>query len=977
MRRFLREAMERRRHLVLAFSAAIIILGVRLWQLHRWYPGGNLFLDEWFWLEPWGLRFASGNFHWADCLTVYNDHRLFLTRLTYILCYLVFGHWEPLALAAMVALMYAIIGFAFTAILLRPSPKTLYGPLVVVPVIIVNILPFGYIWSLWAGNLPYRYWILFALCGLWGMLLHRPFSWRWLLGVAGCVLSCLEIGAGGLVAATVVGMQSLTLIHSARRRERNRWGWVTLLVAGLVLGGGVYLQVTAPALKAPEWRTILDSFGKLLAWPHVFGEPSNPGGNPWVWAAAVHMPFLLFAGLFLAGLLAGRRAVAPDETLVFAMGVFLAATMAGMAYGRSTAPVAERYYHLLSVELLCSVLSCCFLWRRVRWRSRVLRVLLSVPLLAWCVAAGIEVVLLCGMVGGWGTAPAPGHSEPALLAREVRQGLSQLRMFQSTLRRDELAADAWNCDFNGEFMDCTIRLLSCAARRRFLPVEAVVPAFPPAEACEPGFELGQLPFRDDSCYGAEHPVSSYPAMGRTTCFVSKPFLTESKLLQVPVLEVLPRDVSGAARPERLDSRDFHTCLFRLPKARIGKLRFRPVENPATVILKSLEIRAGGRLIGSADFFNPQQIALENDIQCVRTYDAGAVFRCGAGAPSILFPALPELDATNEAEVCCSIRMWSSVESVAELSWDTGSGWAAGQSQHEKVVAASQDAGSFDTIQVGLVAEKPAPEDFHSYVFELPSANITKLRLVPASDAADVILTSLEIDTAAGTHFAVNCASLQEAVACNACERLDSFKGVCALRCHAGGVFTGQPAAVEFPALPPMDLSRETNVRCTLRMWASTASSARLYWDTGGGWTEEQSCRKEVAGPVRQYVPGHDAASFQANGGRWIDVKRAYVAKRSAAPWSSYLVSVPDSLCRIVLIDNDPSAWVACAAPRDYPRYLPFVERVVALNAAVIAAGLLLLLLCALTWRRRSNGNTAASDADSPMPCAVTAAEPNP
>lgn len=270
--------------------------------------------------------------------------------------------------------------------------------------------------ALWGFQSQFYFLLLFTLAHLALVLRHTPFSPLWLLGLASSALACLSMGSG-FFSAVVVALLSFWRFLSPRFSRLRR---AALLNAFIHLVIVVIALATAPHFPSspPQLSSVLHTFRHCLAWPVRFYHP---------WAALLWLPFVIY----LFQLLRRRRAPSHRDLLLAALGLWVLAQIAAIAWARSTpAPViAPRYYDILLLGLAANTLAL----------ARILRVSrLQLPRAAH-ISLVAAALLWLGTAGWFAFHFAESHRRhdlPALASYAERQ-IHHVRTFLAT---DDLAA---------------------------------------------------------------------------------------------------------------------------------------------------------------------------------------------------------------------------------------------------------------------------------------------------------------------------------------------------------------------------------------------------------------------------------------------------------------------------------------------------------------------------------------------------------
>lgn len=316
-------------------AIGLLIWGAKLWLIHnfgnplpildQW--DGNLFLP---WLE--------GNLTLAELFQPHNEHRIVFTRLLSLgLLILNDRQWDPLLEMVVNALIAT-----FTALFLLVVLKRRLGQNHTLLITLLWILPYSAGNSLAGFHSCWYLLTLFTLLALWGLLLHRPFSWPWWLGVVSGWLAYFNIATGFFGWVAIIFISLVT-----RKIHLPTLGISSLMI---LLGLLLTLQVpTHPQFMAPNGWVFLQNFSQALAWPGIL-----PMVNYNRLAVLAYLPW--FALLYKSI----HRSPSPGELFTLGLGAWVILQAASMAYARSGLP-PSRYLDILALGTLANVLALNYL----------------------------------------------------------------------------------------------------------------------------------------------------------------------------------------------------------------------------------------------------------------------------------------------------------------------------------------------------------------------------------------------------------------------------------------------------------------------------------------------------------------------------------------------------------------------------------------------------------------------------------------
>jgi hypothetical protein len=341
------------KHLLFFAGTALTIMGARLWLISR-YASSIAIQDQWDGegfnlLKPW----ADGTLKFADLFAPHNEHRIFFSRLLTLALTYFNRQWDSMPAMVFDAILCGALGTLVLALLFRVFANR-FRFLLTIAVTLWLALPYAHENTLWAFQSSFYFLLLFSLLALWGLLLHRPFTPAWFLGVAAALSAPLTVGSGFFATA----IAALILVLQLIRRERTlREVLPTLVVAAVILPVSWYFEVTVPAhavLKAHSFAAWLTFLGRCLAWP----LSNNPA-----FAIVVYAPLVLLA-LSHFGVFRARQEAMRLGQLVIAVGLWVLFQAAALAYARGGTGdviIPSRYLDILGLGVVVNVVALCLL----------------------------------------------------------------------------------------------------------------------------------------------------------------------------------------------------------------------------------------------------------------------------------------------------------------------------------------------------------------------------------------------------------------------------------------------------------------------------------------------------------------------------------------------------------------------------------------------------------------------------------------
>lgn len=329
---------------ILFLGIGLLTLGSKWWFVNA-YGVDVPYHDQWVAEVVDYSQFEQGTLKFADLFRLHNEHRIFTTRVWYLMWYLANDSlWSVrLQLAA-----NAVIATLTLLLLLRSTLDTRHPRLVlpaalaavgigVIPAAITNLLSSFQIQFHWA--------IVFQVLAMLLWLSQRPLSWQWWVGLLPYLLAVLSLATGSLIAFPVAGV--LVMRFWKQRDRASALAGGVLLVLGIV---NVLLAMQQPAdLHSTYKATSVAQFLMI-----TFMGMSAPFMDM-VWPAfLLWLPF----GVLLIGELMNRRTPtdALDERLI-ALGLWVLMLCAAIGYargGQGLSP-ANRYLEFLIIGLLVNI----------------------------------------------------------------------------------------------------------------------------------------------------------------------------------------------------------------------------------------------------------------------------------------------------------------------------------------------------------------------------------------------------------------------------------------------------------------------------------------------------------------------------------------------------------------------------------------------------------------------------------------------
>ncbi len=334
-------------------AVTLTIFGARLWFLHH-FGSSVPYWDQWDG-EAAGvfLPWLNDKLTFQHIWVAHNEHRIIFTKLLSLL--LMVGNdrqWDPLVEMTVNAFLSTCTALFLILVLRRLFAATLQN-VILFSIFLLWTLP--YAWENILGGFHSCWYLfnLFTLLAIWGMLLHRHFTWQWWLGWLAGIFAYFNL-ATGFFALFVIFILKLYLLLIDRGARKTHLP--TLLFSGLLIPLFVMLTITTPAYSVmrttyhADFYQFWTAFGTALSWPWVI-----PG--KWL-GLLTYLPFLML----VVRTIKSRRLPTPGELFVLALGSWVILQAASASYARIGLSIpAFRYMDILALGTLANFLSLYFI----------------------------------------------------------------------------------------------------------------------------------------------------------------------------------------------------------------------------------------------------------------------------------------------------------------------------------------------------------------------------------------------------------------------------------------------------------------------------------------------------------------------------------------------------------------------------------------------------------------------------------------
>ncbi len=294
--------------------------------------------DEWDG-EAWHLyrAFLQGKLMLADLFAAHNEHRIFTTRLSHLMLFIVNGHWDPKLLMGCGACLHVLLMLLLGLVLWRAVGKVrpvAFSALMFV----IAAIPFGSFNLLSGFQTQFYFLRLFSVILI--IALAEASGTGIAVAAAAGVVALLSLGSGILAPMACLPVLLLSGLFAGKEGNARKVHWQAAACCLLLIGVGVPLMTSVPAheaLKAHSAGTFLSTFGFCTSWPF-----------PVKWMGFfIWLPWLADA----CRTLVRRKALAAPDRLVLMLGIWVLLQCAAVAYSRSRDGIAPDSRYLDAIIL--------------------------------------------------------------------------------------------------------------------------------------------------------------------------------------------------------------------------------------------------------------------------------------------------------------------------------------------------------------------------------------------------------------------------------------------------------------------------------------------------------------------------------------------------------------------------------------------------------------------------------------------------
>jgi len=311
----------------------------------RWYYVENFAFELPFW-DQWDAEWAGllkpwieGKLQLSDFFIPHNEHRIFPTRLTTLLLFVITGSWNNLTEARLNIPLSALTPVILIGILLKK--RVIFGVrwLVVVVIIAGYTLPFSWENILIGFQSQFYFLNLFTLCGL-ALAVYWPEQYMAFLAVIiFCLLSILTSASGLLTSLAV------SVVYALGCFGKQKLSIATCLVIMILilLSFGAYCTMPIVAghsrLHADNLAEFITAALRIMGWPLRGSQ---------LYIGLMWLPTLITIPILII-----RRKITKIDLLMTGCFVWTGMQIAALAYGRGheTLHMPSRYSEVLLLGL--------------------------------------------------------------------------------------------------------------------------------------------------------------------------------------------------------------------------------------------------------------------------------------------------------------------------------------------------------------------------------------------------------------------------------------------------------------------------------------------------------------------------------------------------------------------------------------------------------------------------------------------------
>jgi len=316
---------------------ALTVLAVRLILL-GYYGSVVPFWDQWD-AEAAGLfkPYIEGNLPLSNLIAPHNEHRILTTRLLALGLFELRGAWDPILEMIVNTIIFS--GFAgwFSWLIGRGLPIMERWALTVFCAALFAV-PLGWQNLLQGFQVQFYFLLIFSTLALCGFANAIGLSLRWWGSGLAAVAAFFSLASGALVVPAVLVLSIVQLVLGVRQRSFREVAAILLLVVTSAI-----MLLSVPTIPSDAGLKA-QSIGQWIWGLIILGSyPSLRVAG----LIGIHFPLLIFTWRML------RRSpsLGARGWFVVGLGIWLAAQMASIAYGRAVGILASRYFDIVLIGL--------------------------------------------------------------------------------------------------------------------------------------------------------------------------------------------------------------------------------------------------------------------------------------------------------------------------------------------------------------------------------------------------------------------------------------------------------------------------------------------------------------------------------------------------------------------------------------------------------------------------------------------------
>lgn len=312
------------------------------------------FFDEWEAEAAFLYKlYESGTLSFGDFFEPHNGHRIFLTRASAIILFMLNGGWDPMLQMILGAILHSITA----VVLASASLKHFEGPARIIVLIALALLfsiPFSWLSITVAFQTQFYFMILFSILAITAFTKER-----YLIAYIWAAFSMLSMTSGAFVLTTFVAYMIFEAWHQASfdRKKSLHIFFSTMIFAVFVLL--LPNEPAASAYYAQDIRAFVISVLAAISWPFRIS---------YIIGLTTYLP--AFSCLLL---LVMFRVRIPKE--IFSIAIFLVFQIVAMGYfrGADGVPPANRYWEILLVGIWANL--CFMLFLANIYKNKIVKTL--------------------------------------------------------------------------------------------------------------------------------------------------------------------------------------------------------------------------------------------------------------------------------------------------------------------------------------------------------------------------------------------------------------------------------------------------------------------------------------------------------------------------------------------------------------------------------------------------------------------------